>query len=61
MIVYIPNNEGTGINELDMEDINLILKNLIAEYIELNGEINGFSEDHPWAKNYMENKNDNII
>ena len=44
-----------------MEDINLILKNLIAEYIELNGEINGFYEDHPWSKNYMENKNDNII
>ena len=31
-VVYIPNNEGTGINKLGMEDINLIIKNLIAEH-----------------------------
>ena len=51
-IVYIPNNEGTGINELGIEDINLIIKNLRADFVEINGEINGFYEDHPWAENY---------
>ena len=51
-VVYIPNNEGTGINKLGMEDINLIIKNLITEHIGINGKTDGFYEDHPWEKKY---------
>ena len=50
--VYIPNYEGTGINELDEADINILLKDLIAEYIEYYGDIEGFYKSNLWAKNY---------
>jgi len=52
VIVYVPNNEGTGVNELSIEDIKQVIKRLKAEELEINGEIDGFYEEHAWAEYY---------
>jgi Icc-related predicted phosphoesterase len=48
--VYLPNNEGTGINEYESEDILKLIDDLIDDI----GDIDEFYEEHPWASNFKE-------
>ena len=43
-VVYLPNNEGSGINEYESEDIEQLIKDLIKEI----GDIDEFYEKEPW-------------
>jgi hypothetical protein len=52
VIVYVLNNEGTGVNELSIEDINQVIKRLKDEFLDINGVTDGFYEEHAWAKYY---------
>ncbi|MDI1317749.1 hypothetical protein [Flavobacterium sp.] len=52
VVVYIENNEGTGINKLSLEDIQLLIKQLIIGF---DDDEDYFYQEHEWALNYKSN------
>ena len=53
VVVYLPNNEGTGVNEYEADDIDDLIKRLIEENEENGDDLDDFHENHPWAQQFM--------
>lgn len=52
-VVYLPNNEASGINEYEADDIKSLIKELMDDDSDYQDDTEYFLEMNPWAKQFV--------